>query len=208
MLSLESFLDLARSRRSVRRFLPDPPTREEMDALFEAARWAPSSHNRQATRFVVLEDAEEIRRLARDVRDALAARAAAARGIAREVAEDIAKNASWFGEAPRVIIVLHRRPAAAAAGLLEGLPSPELVSGEALSAAMAVQNLLLAACAAGLGACVLTAPLIAREAIGRVPDLPAGFEPTALVAVGRPAEDPPAPPRRPLERTVEHRGKR
>jgi len=204
-MDLEGFLALARSRRSVRRFLPRAPSREELEPLFEAARWAPSNHNRQGTRFVVLEDPAEIRALAREVREGIAARAAAARGIAREVAQDLADGTAWLEGAPRLIVVLHRRPAAVAAALLGGLPAPDLVSGEPLSAAMAIENLLLAARAAGLGACVLTAPLIAREAIAGIPGLPAGFEPTALIAVGHPAEEPAAPPRKEIDEIVEYR---
>jgi len=207
MMTFESLMELVRSRRSVRRFLPEPPTREEMERLFDAARWAPSNHNRQGTRFIVLEDPAAIRELAARVRDELARRHASARGIEAEVAAEIAGHASWFAEAPRIVLALYRRPAAVALRVLEGIPSPDLVSGEPVSAAMAVENLLLAAPTVGLGACVLTAPLIAREALAAIPGgLPPGFEPAALIAVGRPAEDPPPLRRREIGKIVEFRG--
>ncbi|QAA77231.1 MAG: hypothetical protein BIP78_1465 [Candidatus Bipolaricaulis sibiricus] len=44
-------------RRSVRAFRPDPVEREKLDAILDAARWAPSGKNTQPWRFVVVESA-------------------------------------------------------------------------------------------------------------------------------------------------------
>jgi nitroreductase len=52
----KAFLDLIRSRRSVRRYLPDPVGREQILACLEAARLAPSAHNAQPWRFLVVDD--------------------------------------------------------------------------------------------------------------------------------------------------------
>jgi coenzyme F420-0:L-glutamate ligase/coenzyme F420-1:gamma-L-glutamate ligase len=56
------------------------------------------------------------------------------------------------------------------------------------SAAMAGQNLLLAAHAHGLGACWMCAPLFCPEVVRDTLELPADWEPQGLVTVGRPAE--------------------
>jgi nitroreductase len=50
------FMDLVRSRRSIRRFLPRPVEREKIMACLEAARLAPSAHNAQPWRFIVVDD--------------------------------------------------------------------------------------------------------------------------------------------------------
>ena len=71
--------------------------------------------------------------------------------------------ATFFAGAPVLLVVLHKRPVSVSAPVLAGLKNPELVSGEPLSVAMAVQNLLLAAQALGLGTCVLTGPLLVQE---------------------------------------------
>lgn len=44
-------LDLVAKRRSLRAFRPDPLTQDQIDRLFEAARWAPSSMNEQPWRY-------------------------------------------------------------------------------------------------------------------------------------------------------------
>ena len=56
MTHYESFLELAKKRRSIRRFKPDPIPDEYVDQIIEAARWAPSGFNIQPWEFVVIKD--------------------------------------------------------------------------------------------------------------------------------------------------------
>ena len=51
-----AFQKLLRHRRSIRRFLPAPVEPEKLRACLEAARLAPSAHNVQPWRFVVVDD--------------------------------------------------------------------------------------------------------------------------------------------------------
>lgn len=46
--------EFLRSRRSVRHFLPQPVPSDVLECILETAIWAPSAHNRQPWRFVVL----------------------------------------------------------------------------------------------------------------------------------------------------------
>jgi nitroreductase len=54
---VESFLELAKRRRSVRAYRPDPVPAELVQELLEAARWAPSAINSQPWEFIVATDA-------------------------------------------------------------------------------------------------------------------------------------------------------
>lgn len=60
LLSIDSFLELVRSRRSVRSgFLKDVPVSDEqIETILEAARWAPSGGNSQPWEFIVIRDPE------------------------------------------------------------------------------------------------------------------------------------------------------
>jgi nitroreductase len=51
-----SFLDLARRRRSVRRYRSDPVPPELLDQVLEAGLWAPSAVNTQPWEFIVVTD--------------------------------------------------------------------------------------------------------------------------------------------------------
>jgi nitroreductase len=53
---MPAFIDLVRSRRSIRRFLPRPVESDKLRACLEAARLAPSAHNAQPWRFLVVDD--------------------------------------------------------------------------------------------------------------------------------------------------------
>ncbi len=55
------------SRRSVRRFLPQPVPREKILTCIEAARLAPSADNSQPWRFLILDDPSTIERFSREV---------------------------------------------------------------------------------------------------------------------------------------------
>lgn len=55
-MNYESFLELVKKRRSIRRFKPDPIPDEYVNRIIEAARWAPSGFNSQPWEFVVIKD--------------------------------------------------------------------------------------------------------------------------------------------------------
>jgi nitroreductase len=55
-MDYDSFLDLVRHRRTIRRFRPDPVPDDYVDKIIEAARWAPSGYNMQPWDFVVVKD--------------------------------------------------------------------------------------------------------------------------------------------------------
>jgi nitroreductase len=55
-MDYNSFLELVKNRRSIRRFKPDPIPDEYVDKIIEAARWAPSGFNLQPWEFVVVKD--------------------------------------------------------------------------------------------------------------------------------------------------------
>ena len=54
----KSILEIIKSRRSTRRFKPDPVSEEDLNAVLEAARWAPSGENLQPWKFIVIKNRE------------------------------------------------------------------------------------------------------------------------------------------------------
>jgi len=203
MSDYDRLLEWIRSRRSIRQYSDRAVSREDIGRLLEAARWAPSNHNRQPWRFLVLEDKQQIGQLAESVRQGLSEKLKSMPPAAAVYAEAFKHYATFFSCAPVLLVVLHKQPVSVSAPLLAGLKNPALVSGEPLSVAMSVQNLLLAAHTLGLGGCVLTGPLLVQDALSKVLDLPAGHDLTCFVAIGHPAESPPPPRRKSIEQIVE-----
>jgi nitroreductase len=199
----EDLLALLRARRSVRRFLPDPVTEEEIADLVEAARWAPSAGNKLPWRLVVVTSPERIAAMA----DAVRAEVTRLRETLRpDLAGDFGAYLEHFlpfAGAPLVIAPIHRGgvdllQAAAGSGAGETGRGVDAIS----SVAAAVENLLLCAHAMGLGACWMTGPLLAAEALRPILEIPAGWTLSALVPVGRPAEAPSPPQRRSADQLV------
>ncbi|MBI2954770.1 MAG: nitroreductase family protein [Chloroflexi bacterium] len=63
-MNIDEFLELARTRRSMRRFKTDPVPDECIEKILEAARWAMSGANAQPWEFIVVKDPETRRRIA------------------------------------------------------------------------------------------------------------------------------------------------
>ena len=59
------FQELIEKRRSVRKYKPNPVPREKILKILEAARIAPSASNRQPWHFIVVEDKDMIKKLAK-----------------------------------------------------------------------------------------------------------------------------------------------
>ena len=57
-MDYESLLELLNTRRSIRRFKPEPIPDEYVDKIIEAARLAPSAFNAQPWEFVVVKKKE------------------------------------------------------------------------------------------------------------------------------------------------------
>ena len=60
-----SFMDLANKRYSVRNYKSDPVSREKIDRCIETARLAPSACNSQPWKFIIVDDPELIKVLAK-----------------------------------------------------------------------------------------------------------------------------------------------
>jgi Nitroreductase len=57
-------LELIKTRRSIRKYKPDPVSEEEIGKILEAGRWAPSADNSQPWRFIILRSREVRKKLA------------------------------------------------------------------------------------------------------------------------------------------------
>jgi nitroreductase len=186
-------LEGIRTTRALRRLRPDPVPRALIRKVCEAGTFAPSGGNRQPWQFVAVTDAETRRFVAERYRPAFEAYI----GPAREAAKAPAYPAS------------KRRTTAAASWLAEHLhevPVHLFVAGwtrrgePQLQALMpAVQNVLLACRAVGLGASLTTLHLAFGREIDARLGLPEGCPSCALLPIGWPIGRYGRPPRRPID---------
>src|SRR5262245_59197898 len=198
----EMIRDLMRERRSIRQYLDCSIAQETLDSLLAVASSAPSAHNRQPWRFLVIERKETKHRLAVAMGERL--RAARLRdGDATEVIDrDVARSYARLTGAPLLVLVCMSMID------MDRYPDPSRNGSERTMAiqgtAMAAQNLLLAAHAFGLGACWMCAPLFCPDTVVAQLALPADWEPQGIVTLGHAAEHGKAFRRRPLSEVVRY----
>ncbi len=195
--ALHAFL---RSRRSVRRFAARPVPPALLRRLLDTARWAPSAHNRQPWRWVVLASSQARTALA----EAMAAdfrRDLEADGVPpAEIQARVERSRQRLLSAPVALVL--------AADLSVGDTYPDASRQTAehtmliQSAALAGLQLLLAAHAEGLAGVWTCGPLFAPQVVRQALHLPETWAPQALLYLGYPAQEPEAPPRRPLDEVV------
>ena len=173
------FQRIVRGRRSIRRFLADPVEPEKLRACLEAARIAPSAHNVQPWRFVVVDDP--------GLKDRLAA----------EAFSGLFAGSKFAAKAPVLIVVLTKPDLLAnrLGGRLQG------VRYHLIDIGIAGEHVVLQAEELGLATCWMGWFNYRRAR--RVLGIPRKFKIAAILAVGyaekRPTRE---PPRRTFEEIV------
>lgn len=182
----DTLSEMLKTRRSVRRYLCVPVPHDVVGTLLEAAVCAPSPHNRQPWRFVVIESLPTKAALAQAMGRRLEADRLRDGDAPDAVAGDVARSRARITQAPLLILVCMSMAD------MDRYPDCKRSRAEREMAvqatAMAAQNLLLAAHAAGLGACWMCAPLFCPETVAATLQLPRDWEPQALLTLGFAAE--------------------
>jgi coenzyme F420-0:L-glutamate ligase / coenzyme F420-1:gamma-L-glutamate ligase len=194
------FEALVKGRRSVRRYQDRPVDPDIVEGLLEAGVWAPSAHNRQPWRFAVVTDNDAKQALASKMGDLLR-NARLADGDETEAVEaDVQRSHARITTAPLVIVAFLTMED------MDTYPDPARSKAEQLMAvqgvAMAVNNILLAAQARGLGACWMCAPVFCSEAVVEAVGAPPHWQAQALLTIGYPASGGKPARRRPLSDVV------
>ncbi len=169
----KDLFDAIRERRSIRHFENREVPDATVNRLLEAAIMAPSAGNLQPWSFFVVKDPEKRRGLSRAAYDQAFVAAAP---VVIVVCAEPARSAERYGERGADLYCIQ-------------------------DTAAAVQNMLLAAVALGLGTCWVGAfdEAQAAEVLGLDA---ARTRPVAMVPVGYPSRTPRPRPRRPLEEVV------
>ena len=133
-------LQTIQERRSIRRYRPDMPDRDKIEAVIEAGRCAPSGGNTQTTRFTVITNQTVLEKL---------------QALAIEEFAKMEYDEHTYGSLRNAI----RNSRTGHYPMLFGAPVLVLVSNLRTYAnnysdcACALENMMLAACSVGLGAC-------------------------------------------------------
>jgi nitroreductase len=178
--------DAIKSRRSIRKYTADPVDDKKIEAILEAGRWAPSWSNTQCWRFIVVRDAQ--------VKAKLAESLLRFKLPDREIDNPGINN---IKTAPVVIVVCAKL---GTSGTHPGVGSGDFFTNQGdwymFDTALAVQNMVLAAHALGLGTVIMgTFDAIRAEQALKVPE---GYRVVTFFPVGVPEHTGKTPPRKEL----------
>jgi len=185
----EDFFEVVNRQRACRAFSDAAVYDPEIASLLESATHAPSAENRQPWEFVVVRDADAraaIGELTRRAWDAHGRAFSETRLEPKLLADVDAGATGGIAGAPVHIVVC--------ADVDRGLEATV-----ASSIFPAVQNLLLAATALGLGSALTTITTGYRAELGALLALPDHVIPVAVIPIGRPAQPLGRPRREPFE---------
>lgn len=127
------FLDLVKTRQSVRKYLDKPVEREKIERCLEAARLAPSANNSQSWNFIVIDDPK--------LKEA----------VAKETFSQLISFNHFSLQAPVLILIISER-----SGFLNKVA--EAIKDKQFSLidiGITAENLCLQAAEEGLGTCML-----------------------------------------------------
>ncbi|MGH2785051.1 MAG: nitroreductase family protein [Actinomycetota bacterium] len=186
------------TQRAVRRVKPDPVDDELIKKILGLAIKAPSGSNQQGWEWIVVRDPKVKHGLAKQYRTAFGLYGRVGRRVKRDepkmlrVLDAVQWQVDNFEKIPVMIVACLNQA---------WIPKAPWIyrSSRYGSIYPAVQNLLLAARAEGLGAALTTLPLWNRVSARRILGLPPGVEPIAVIPLGWPIGRYGPTTRRPVE---------
>ena len=179
-----SLFEAMHTQRAIRRFTDVPVSDEAIQRILEAAVRAPSGRNKQPWRFIVIRDAETKQKIGDYYRRACEQAGIGQEpipGLSKKVNESVAHLARHMGDAPVLILVCNEYVSEEAVG------SSTLLTGSSIYPA--VQNLLLAARALGLGTALTTVHSMFEDEIKTMLGIPANVQTAALIPLGYPSPE-------------------
>lgn len=170
----------------MREYRSDPVSREDILKILDAASWAPSAMNLQNRSFIVVTGPvlASMGKNFGNIIEGLTSNWPPSEKRGGMTREEFIRFAATYGGAPAAIMVLtdaHDRPNVRKANLE--------------SACAAMENILLAATALGLGTCWMTGPLLDEKFLRTLLAIPDTKVIVAITPLGYPMRIPEPPPR-------------
>jgi len=177
------FHTFLQTRRSIRRFKPNPVPDSVIESILHTATFAPSAHNRQPWRFAVIKDSAIKTRLGKAITAKMQIDMQAQNAEKSDIEKRATTSLRRIDEAPLVIILCRDKNDIR-------IDTPEETIMGIQSTALVGLQLLLAAHAEGLGGNWICWPLYAQAATRAALELPETWEPQAMYFLGYPVEIP------------------
>jgi F420 biosynthesis protein FbiB-like protein len=189
-----------RTRRSIRRFKPNPVPDSVLNEILLSATLAPSAHNRQPWRFVVTKDSTFKVHLSDAMAEEFQRDLEKDKLSSSEIEKRVARSRERITNAPVVIILCVDMSEMDSYADEHRKKAEYLIATQ--SAANAGMQLLLAAHAEGLGGVWVCSPMFAQKTVQNALNISEAWEPQAMFLLGYPLDIPEVRTRKPIEEIV------
>ncbi|MCT4638179.1 MAG: nitroreductase family protein [Bacteroidales bacterium] len=179
-------------RVSVRSYKDQEVSVELLKEIARMGSLAPSVNNYQPWKFVAVTNKEILHKMAVEVHDRIEALPDSETESSKNIKSQVEWFATFFEDAPSVIAVAiedYESVLEQGVDLTHKDINKMRNYPDIQSAGACIQNMLLAATDKGLGACWMSAPLIASKSLSEILKLDDKYKLIAIVAVGYPKGD-------------------
>jgi len=204
--TVSTFMKIVDERRSVRNYNPTPVSEEDLRMILESARWAPSGENAQPWRFIVVRDEKN-----KDFLSMISKRASGRRFTGEFLSGQMQKRFEGLQDEQKKLAAYKKLSSGDVSAFVKESDVILIIIGKKevwdlpFDTSAAIEHILLAVAAAGLGACWVIAPCIdIRDEIKLKEhfDIPEDYKAISIISIGEPSRVPNPRPRIALEDLV------
>jgi len=204
--TVSTFMEIVDARRSVRNYTAKPVSEEDLRMILESARWAPSGENAQPWRFIVVRDEKN-----KDFLSMISKRGSGRRFTGEFLSKQMQKRFEGLKDEEKKMAAFKKLTSGEVSAFVKEPDVVVIIIGKKevwdlpFDTSAAIEHILLAVAAAGLGACWVIAPCIdIRDELklNEYFDIPEGYKAISIISIGEASRMPNPRPRIALEDLV------
>ena len=202
----DSFMEVVDLRRSVRNYTDTKVSEEDLRMILEATRWAPSGENAQPWRFIIVKDKENKEFLSR------VSKGGSGRRFTGEfLSKQMQARFTGLEDEEKKLAAYKKLTSGEVSAFVKEPDIVVIVIGKKevwalpFDTSAAIENMLLAVAAAGLGACWVIAPCIDIRDELKLKEyfnIPEDYKAISIISIGEPSRFPRPRPRLSLEEII------
>ena len=185
------FMEIVDLRRSVRAYTPTKVSEEDLEMILESARWAPSGENAQPWKFIVVRDEKN-----KEFLSMISKRGSGRRFTGEFLSKQMQKRFETLQDEEKRKAAFKKLTSGEVSAFVSQSDVIVIITGRKevwdlpFDTSAAIEHILLAVTAAGLGACWLIAPCIDirdEKKLNEYFGIPEDYKTISIISIGEPA---------------------
>ncbi|MDR0469305.1 MAG: nitroreductase family protein [Peptococcaceae bacterium] len=187
----EKFMEIVDLRRSVRAYTPTKVSEEDLKMILESARWAPSGENAQPWKFIVVKEEKN-----KEFLSMISKRGSGRRFTGEFLSKQMQKRFETLQDEEKRKAAFKKLTSGEVSAFVSQSDVIVIITGRKevwdlpFDTSAAIEHILLAVTAAGLGACWLVAPCIDirdEKKLNEYFGIPEDYKTISIISIGEPA---------------------